>query len=72
MRVGFRIAFFKAEAKTILTKLGITEFDKDIHTLSGGQKKRVALAKTLVEPAEVLILDDQENNGHALPSAARP
>ena len=49
----------EAEAKTILTKLGITEFDKDIHTLSGGQKQRVALAKTLVEPAEVLILADQ-------------
>lgn len=52
----------EAEAKIILTKLGITEFDKDIHALSGGQKKRVVLAKTLVEPAEVLILDEPTNH----------
>ena len=46
----------EAEAKKILTKLGINDFDADINTLSGGQKKRIALAKTLVSPAEVLIL----------------
>lgn len=52
----------EAQAKAILTKLGITEFDRDISTLSGGQKKRVALAKTLAEPAEVLILDEPTNH----------
>lgn len=52
----------EAEAKSILTKLGINDFDEDILKLSGGQKKRAALAKTLVEPAEVLILDEPTNH----------
>ena len=52
----------EAEAKKILTKLGITDFDMNISTMSGGQRKRVALAKTLVEPAEVLILDEPTNH----------
>ena len=52
----------EAEAKSILTKLGIYDFDEDILKLSGGQKKRAALAKTLVEPAEVLILDEPTNH----------
>lgn len=52
----------EAEAKSILTKLGIYDFDEDIVKLSGGQKKRAALAKTLVEPAEVLILDEPTNH----------
>lgn len=50
------------EAKTILTKLGITDFTQKIGTLSGGQRKRVALAQTLICPADVLILDEPTNH----------
>lgn len=51
-----------SEAKTILTKLGICDFDESVDHLSGGQKKRVALARTLVDPADVLILDEPTNH----------
>lgn len=50
------------EAKTILTKLGITEYDKQIGTLSGGQMKRVAIASALVHRCEILILDEPTNH----------
>lgn len=50
------------EAKTILTKLGITKFDLVVGTLSGGQRKRVALARALINPADILVLDEPTNH----------
>jgi len=52
----------ESEAKTILTKLGITDFQKDVSLLSGGQRKRVAMASALISPVELLILDEPTNH----------
>jgi len=50
------------EAKATLAKLGITDFEQKIGELSGGQRKRVALATVFVHPADVLILDEPTNH----------
>ena len=50
------------EAKTMLTKLGLSDYDQKIGTLSGGQRKRVALCTALIHPADVLLLDEPTNH----------
>lgn len=52
----------ESEAKSILTKLGITDFSARVGNLSGGQKKRIALASALISPADLLILDEPTNH----------
>ncbi len=52
----------ESEAKNILTRLGISDFGQRVDTLSGGQKKRVALAAALIAPVELLILDEPTNH----------
>ncbi len=52
----------EGEAKNILTRLGFTDFNQSIDNLSGGQKKKVALAAVLLSKNEILILDEPTNH----------
>lgn len=52
----------ESQAKTILTRLGIYDFDVRVETLSGGQRKRVALTSVLLSSADLLILDEPTNH----------
>lgn len=52
----------ESEAKAVLDKLGITDLQQPMRELSGGQRKRVALAGVLVRPSDLLILDEPTNH----------
>lgn len=53
---------YEHEIKTILSRMGIQNLNQKIDTLSGGQKKRIALAKLLIEDPEIYVLDEPTNH----------
>lgn len=52
----------ESQAKTMLMNLEITDINQKIGELSGGQKKRVSLVAALLEPADILVLDEPTNH----------
>lgn len=52
----------ESDAKAMLTRLGVTDFGQSCGQLSGGERKRLALVKTLLAPADILILDEPTNH----------
>ena len=52
----------ESEAKTMMTKLGITDFEETCGHLSGGQRKRLALVSALLAKADILLLDEPTNH----------
>ena len=52
----------ESDAKAMLQKLGISEYGQKVGTMSGGQRKRIALANTLLSKADVLVLDEPTNH----------
>ena len=61
-RTESNAGYIEADAKSMLTRLGVTEFGQPCGQLSGGQRKRLALVSVLLSPAEILVLDEPTNH----------